>query len=81
MTVTVPASLSQTKKPKPSAKGSPAAIKPLEPAAAKTKIPLNVNLNAELKTAIHMESVQRGISMTKLIEDMFEAYKEKRGLK
>lgn len=81
MTVTVPANLSQTKKAKPSAKGSPAAIKPLEPAAAKTKLALNVNLNAELKTAIHMESVQRGISMTKLIEDMFEAYKEKRGLK
>ncbi|MNN98381.1 hypothetical protein D3C81_2177680 [compost metagenome] len=53
----------------------------MEPAAAKTKLALNVNLDAQLKTAIHMESVQRGISMTKLIEDMFEAYKEKRGLK
>lgn len=81
MTVTVPASLSQSKKTKLSAKGSPASIKPLEPATAKTKLPLNVNLDAQLKTAIHMESVQRGISMTKLIEDMFEAYKEQRGLK
>lgn len=80
MTVTVPANLSQPKK-KASAKGSPAALKPLEPAAAKTKLALNVNLHAELKTAIHMESVQRGITMTKLIEEMFEAYKEKRGLK
>ncbi|MEZ0197354.1 hypothetical protein AB9U01_25205 [Pseudomonas qingdaonensis] len=74
MTISVPANLSQTKKPKTSAKGSPAALKPLEPAAAKTKLALNVNLNAELKTAIHMESVQRGISMTKLLGEMWEAY-------
>lgn len=76
MTITVPASLSQPKK-KPSAKGSPAALKPLEPATTKTKIALNVNLSAELKTAIHMESVQRGISMTKLIGEMWAAYQEK----
>lgn len=60
---------------KPSTKGSPATIKPLEPAAAKTKSALNVNLETDLKTAIHMESVTRGISMTKLIGDMWEAYK------
>ena len=78
MTVTVPTNLSQSKKPKASAKGSPAAIKPLEPATAKTKIALNVNLPADLKTAIHMESVQRGISMTKLIGEMWTAYQEKR---
>ena len=71
----------KTKGPTASAKGSPATIKPLEPAAAKTKSALNVNLDSDLKTAIAMEAVTRGISMTKLIGDMFDAYKEKRGLK
>ncbi len=63
---------------KPSTKGSPTSLKPLEPAAAKTKIALNVNLSADLKTSIHMESVTRGISMTKLIGEMWEAYLEQR---
>ena len=63
------------KGPKPSAKGSPANLKPLEPAAAKTKSALNVNLESDLKTAIAMEAVTRGISMTKLIGDMWNAYK------
>lgn len=66
------------KGPKPSVKGSPSSIKPLEPGAAKTKMPLNVNLSVDLKTAIHVESVTRGISMTKLIGEMWEAYLEKR---
>ena len=65
------------KAPKPSAKGTPASLKPLEPAAAKTKMALNVNLSADLKTAIHMESVTRGISMTTLIGKMWEAYQER----
>ena len=64
---------------KPSVKGSPASIKPLEPAAAKEKLPLNVNLPADLKLAIHMESVTRGISMTALLGKMWEAYVAQKG--
>lgn len=69
------------KGPAASVKGSPSTIKPLEPAAAKTKSALNVNLDSDLKTAIQMEAVTRGITMTKLIGEMFDTYKEKRGLK
>lgn len=78
MTVTIPKKLAAAKSSKPSVKGTPASLKPLEPAATKTKIALNVNLSAELKTAIAMEAVQRGISMTKLIGEMWNAYQEKR---
>lgn len=80
MTVNVPKKLASPKG-KPSVKGTPSDLKPLEPAATKTKSALNVNLNTQLKTAIAMEAVQRGITMTKLIEDMYEAYKEVRGIK
>lgn len=77
MTVEIPKTLTK-KSSKAAVKGSPANIKPLEPAAAKTKSPLNVHLDYQLKTAIAMEAVQRGISMTKLVSEMWEAYEEKK---
>lgn len=78
MTVKIPAKPASPKGAKPSAKGTPASLKPLEPAAAKTKSALNVNLSSDLKTAIAMEAVTRGISMTKLIGDMWDAYQAQR---
>ncbi|MNO75954.1 hypothetical protein D3C76_670170 [compost metagenome] len=77
MTVEIPQTLAK-KSTKASVKGTPANIKPLEPAAAKTKSPLNVQLDTQLKTAIAMEAVQRGISMTKLIGEMWTAYQDKK---
>ncbi len=77
MTVEIPKELAK-KNTKASVKGTPANIKPLEPAAAKTKSPLNVQLDTQLKTAIAIEAAQRGISMTKLLGEMWDAYEEKK---
>lgn len=77
MTVEIPKALTK-KSTKASVKGTPASIKPLQPGAAKTKSPLNMQLDTELKTAIRIEAAQRGISMTKLMSEMWEAYEEKK---
>lgn len=77
MTVEIPKALTK-KSTKASVKGTPANIKPLQPATAKTKSPLNVQLDTQLKTAIAIEAAQRGISMTKLLGEMWEAYEEKK---
>ncbi|MFG0501112.1 hypothetical protein ACF8GD_00395 [Pseudomonas putida] len=77
MTVEIPKKLANAKSAKQSVKGTPDNINPLEPAATKTKSPLNVQLDTQLKTAIAMEAVQRGISMTKLIGEMWKAYQDK----
>lgn len=78
MSITVPKKLADATLAKHMVKGTPASLKSLEPGAAKTKSALNVNLNTQLKTAIAMEAVQRGITMTKLIGEMWDAYQEKR---
>lgn len=77
MSISVPKKLADVTLAKHLVKGTPANLKPLQPAATKTKSPLNVQLDTTLKTAIAMEAVQRGISMTKLIGDMWDAYQEK----
>lgn len=77
MTINVPKKLADATLAKHRVKGSPANLKPLEPATTKTKSALNVQLDSSLKTAIAMEAVQRGISMTKLIGDMWDAYQDK----
>lgn len=77
MSISVPKKLADATLAKHRVKGTPAGLTPLEPGATKTKSALNVNLSTQLKTAIAMEAVQRGITMTKLIGEMWDAYQEK----